>query len=242
MEEQTIMENELVRKLGRDFHAIFTPERTLNFWQVIITLAIAFILGLIITKTYSKTHKGTTYSQSFCHTIIIMGMVIAIIMMIIGENIARAFSLVGALSIIRFRTAVKDARDTGFVFFAMAAGMACGTRFYLTGVTMTVVICALIILLSKLDYGAKPTVDKLLMVRVPNHIPYQEHFTDYFMKYLSHYALTSVDSVRQGAMTELAYNIRFKRNKNEQEFLDGLRSLNDNNKITLLFRDQRVDI
>ena len=96
MEEQTIMENELVRKLGRDFHAIFTPERTLNFWQVIITLAIAFILGLIITKTYSKTHKGTTYSQSFCHTIIIMGMVIAIIMMIIGENIARAFSLVYA--------------------------------------------------------------------------------------------------------------------------------------------------
>jgi len=234
--------NEFIKKINEDITTVFTPERALNFWQVVVTLLIAFALGLIITRTYSKTHKGTTYSQSFCHTMIIMTMVVAIVMMIIGQNIARAFSLVGALSIIRFRTAVKDARDTGFVFFAMAAGMACGTGFYMTGVTMAVVICLLILLLDKLDYGAKPTIDKLLLIRIPNHISYQEHFAGHFIKFLSHYALTSVEIVQQGVMTELTYNIRFKRNKSEQEFISGLRELNDNNKITLIFRDQRVDI
>jgi len=229
-------------KLIRDFHNILTPERAISFWQTLITLLIAFILGLIITKTYTKTHKGTTYSQSFCHTIIIMCMVIAIIMVIIGSNIARAFSLVGALSVIRFRTAVKDARDTGFVFFAMAAGMACGCYFYLTGITMTVTISLLILLLNKFDYGAKTSIDKLLTLRLPNNIPYQEHFTDHFMKYLSHYALTTVDVVQQGALTELTYNVRLKPRTNEKDFLDGLRTLNDNNKVTLLYRDQRVDI
>jgi len=234
--------DDLMQKINRDIATILTPERALNFWQVVISLLIAFVLALIITKTYSKTHKGTTYSQSFCHTIIIMAMVIAVIMMIIGSNIARAFSLVGALSIIRFRTAVKDARDTGFVFFSMAAGMACGTRFYLTGITMTLMICLFILLLSKWDYGAKVISDKLLTIRVPNHIHYQEHFAEHFIKFLSHYALTSVDAVQQGTMSELTYNIRFKRHKNEKDFLDGLRTLNDNNKITLIFRDQRVDI
>jgi uncharacterized protein DUF4956 len=237
-----VTEQDFLKRIGEDVTNIITPERTLNFWQVVITLVMSFVLGLIITKTYSKTHKGTTYSQSFCHTIIIMCMVIAIIMIVIGSNIARAFSLVGALSIIRFRTAVKDARDTGFVFFGMAAGMACGTKFFLTGITMTLTICFLILLLTKWDYGAKPNVDKLLTLRLPNHISYQEHFTDHFLKYLSHFALTTVDLVQMGSMTELTYNVRFKAGQDEKEFLDGIRTLNDNNKVTLIYRDQRVDI
>lgn len=233
---------ELLDRVKQDIANVFSPERMLNFWEVVIGLGLAFLLGIIITQVYSRTHKGTTYSQSFCHTVILMAMVVAVVMMIIGSNIARAFSLVGALSIIRFRTAVKDARDTGFVFFAMAAGMACGTGFYLTGLTMTVMVCLLLLLLSAIDYGAKPTVDKLLTVRVPVHLPYQTYFEDHFQKFLSHYSLTMVDSVQQGALTELTYNIRFKKDRDEKAFLDGLRPLVDNNKVTLLFRDQRVDL
>ncbi len=232
----------IIKQIGEDVFNVLTPERTLNFWQVVITLLIAFILGIMITKTYSKTHKGATYSQSYCHTIIIMTMVISIIMIIIGSNIARAFSLVGALSIIRFRTAVKDARDTGFVFFAMAAGMACGTGFYATGLTMTIVICSAILFLDKIDYGKKPSSDKLLTIRVKSNYDYQTNFTEYFINHLTHYALTSVGSVQQGVLTELNYNIRFKKKVDEQEFLKGLRAMNDNNKVTLVYRDQCVDL
>ncbi len=235
------MDNAL-KQVGEDVLNILTPERALNFWQVVVTLTLAFLLGILITKTYSATHKGTTYSQSFCHTIIIMAMVISIIMIIIGSNIARAFSLVGALSIIRFRTAVKDARDTGFVFFAMAAGMACGTSYFGTAVTMTFVICLAIILLHKLDYGAKASPEKILTLRVPGRISYQEHFRELFMKYLKFFSLTSVETVQQGTLTELTYMIRFKKETDEQPFLQALRELNDNNKVSLIYREQRVDL
>jgi len=67
---------DFIQNLCGDFMNIVTPERAISFWQVIITLLISFLLGLLITQTYAKTHRGTTYSQSFCHTIIIMAMVV----------------------------------------------------------------------------------------------------------------------------------------------------------------------
>ena len=83
-----------------------------------------------------------------------MGMVVSIIMLIVGANIARAFSLVGALSIIRFRNAIKETRDVGFVFFAMAIGMATGTKFYLLAIVAAVIISLVILLLTELVYSS----------------------------------------------------------------------------------------
>ena len=100
----------------------------LTSWQdIVINIIIAFILGVIISWIYRRTHRGYSYSNSFISTLTILSMVTAFVMMVIGNNIARAFSLVGALSIIRFRTAVKDTRDTAFVFLSLAVGMAVGT-------------------------------------------------------------------------------------------------------------------
>lgn len=84
--------------------------------DVILTVVLSFVLSLMIGYVYRGTHRGASYTQSYVQTMVIMGMVVAIIMLIIGSNIARAFSLVGALSIVRFRNAVKDSRDVGFIF------------------------------------------------------------------------------------------------------------------------------
>ena len=82
---------------------------------------------MVLALTYRYTHKGLSYSQSFTQTILLVALIVSIVMMTIGSNVARAFALVGALSIIRFRTVVKDTRDTAFVFAALAVGMAAGT-------------------------------------------------------------------------------------------------------------------
>ncbi len=94
----------------------------------------------------------------------VMGVTTSIVMMIIGSNIARAFSLVGALSIIRFRTAVKDARDTAYLFAAMIAGMGCGTEFYMPAIAMTVFISILLLLLYHFDYGIKQKLESIVRV------------------------------------------------------------------------------
>src|SRR5512145_2556108 len=103
-------------------------------WKLLIALTLTLFLCVGLAYFYRETHRGLSYSASFTHTIIIMGVTISLIMVLIGSNIARAFALVGALSIIRFRNPVKDARDVGFIFMAMAIGMATGTGFYLAAV------------------------------------------------------------------------------------------------------------
>ena len=84
---------------------IYTPS------EMMLNVSVAFLLGLFISYVYKKTHKGLSYSQSFMLTLVFVTIIVAIVMMIIGNNLARAFALVGALSIIRFRTVVKDTKD-----------------------------------------------------------------------------------------------------------------------------------
>lgn len=91
----------------------------------VLRLLLAFVLSVFIVNIYRWTHADIP-KKSFTDTLIILCMLISVVMVIIGDSIARAFSLVGALSIIRFRTAIQDPRDIGFVFYALAVGMAIG--------------------------------------------------------------------------------------------------------------------
>jgi len=90
--------------------------------DLLLAMSVAALLCFVLANIYRQTHRGTSYSQSFIVTLFMMSVATAVVMMIIGSNIARAFSLVGALSIIRFRTAVKDSRDTGYLFSRFVRG------------------------------------------------------------------------------------------------------------------------
>lgn len=87
--------------------------------DMFVVLMLSFILCLVLGFIYRYTHKGVSYSQSYVQTLVVMGVTIALIMLIVGSNIARAFALVGALSIVRFRNAMKETKDIGFIFMAM---------------------------------------------------------------------------------------------------------------------------
>jgi uncharacterized membrane protein YhiD involved in acid resistance len=171
-----------------------------------------------------------------------MSMVVAVIMLIIGSNIARAFTLVGALSIIRFRNAIKDTRDVGFIFFAMAIGMACGTRFYLLAIFSTIIICLLWWVLSKLNLFTKDIREQILKVRLPGDMRYDTLFESMFSRYLTRFSLIAVETVQAGTLTELVYGIELKRQADAQEFLNELRKLNNNNKVALITGFHEVDL
>jgi uncharacterized membrane protein YhiD involved in acid resistance len=127
-------------------------------------MTVAAVLTYVLAQVYRTTHRGTSYSQTYIHTLFMMSVATAVIMMIIGSNIARAFSLVGALSIIRFRTAVKDARDTGYLFAAVVIGMGCGTQFYMPAIGFTAFISALMIGAHLVEFGRKLTPDNIIRV------------------------------------------------------------------------------
>lgn len=202
--------------------------------DVVLVLLLSFALSAFIGWIYKITHRGTSYMQSFVFTLVLNGMVVALVMLIVGSNIARAFSLVGALSIIRFRNAVKETRDVGFIFFTMAIGMAVGTRFFLLAIVGTVVISLAILLMVRFDWYAHEISSQILRIQVPTDTPFDTIFDRIFVKYTSTSELISVDSVHSGMLTELTYSIGMKRSNQVQEFLGEIQKLSGNNKVTLI--------
>lgn len=213
-----------------------------SIYDVVLTIVLAFVLSLLIGTTYKYTHRGVAYSQSYVQTLVLMAMVVGIIMLVIGSNIARAFTLVGALSIVRFRNAVKETRDVGYIFFAMAIGMASGTRFYLLAVVATLVICGLLWLMDRNNFFAKEAAVQLLKVRLPSDMPYATLFGGVFDRFLNRFELVAMESVQAGTLLELVYSVEIKRAADVQAFLRELAALNDNNKVVLVTGQQEVDL
>ena len=210
--------------------------------DIVFTIILSFLLSLVVAWTYKVTYKGVAYTQSFVHTLILMGMVVAIIMLVIGSNIARAFTLVGALSIVRFRNAIKDTRDVGFIFYTMGMGMAVGTRFYLLAVISTMMIAFIWWGISTLNMFAKDVQEQILKVRLPADMSYERLFTPVFTAYLNRYNLIAIETVQAGLLTELVYGIEFKKKADSRAFMEELRRLNDNNKVALITGHHEVDL
>lgn len=122
--------------------------------EIIINITVAIVVGVILSIVYRATHKGLSYSQSFCQTIVFIALIVALVMMVIGGSLARAFALVGAMSIIRFRTVLKDTKDMSYVFAALALGMGAGTsNYFLVGVgTLSLSLLAFVLYLT--NFGA----------------------------------------------------------------------------------------
>lgn len=182
--------------------------------EVLLAMTMSTLLAFVLSSTYRVTHRGTSYSQSFLVTMFIMAVATSVVMMIIGSNIARAFSLVGALSIIRFRTAVKDARDTGYLFAAMIAGMGCGTQFYMAAIMMTFFVSGLVLALYKFDYGIKAKLESILRITYRREGETQQQIEEYLGRSFKDYRMinrildfgpdeeTNVYVVRPGSSTD----------------------------------------
>lgn len=205
----------------------------LTLVKALISMLLSFGLGLLITYTYRKTHNGRNYSQSFVHTIIIMGVVLSLIMIVIGNNIAVAFGLVGAFSIIRFRTAMSDPKDIGFIFFSMAAGTACGLGYYLLAALFTLGTCLIIYGLYGSRYGAEQD-NKTLKITIPENLSYEHMFDDIFEEHLEMYRLLEVETINFGAMFQLVYSIRSYSESSDKELIDAIRERNGNMKVSIV--------
>jgi len=202
--------------------------------DVVLVFLLSFVLSAFIGWIYKITHRGTSYTQSFVFTLVLNGMVVALVMMIVGSNIARAFSLVGALSIIRFRNAVKETRDVGFIFFTMAIGMAVGTQFYTLAVIGAVVISLLILLMVRFDWFSQNMTNQILRVHVPGDAPFSDFFENIFLKYTRSAELIGVDSIQSGTLMELTYSVGLKKPGLADAFIAEIKKMNNNNKVTLI--------
>lgn len=205
----------------------------LGTWETLMAMVLALSCLAVISLAYRFTHKGPEYSQSFVQTLILTGLVTTLIMIVIGSNIARAFSLVGALSIIRFRNAVKETRDVGFIFFAMAIAMACGTRFYSLAILATLLISSVMIILYLFNFGSRrQPPERLLTVQLPAGLDPERILGPVLEQLFSSHQLVSVGNARQGLYTEALVAVRPRDETTPGAVLEKISAVNDNLKIT----------
>lgn len=228
--------DELLKLSSTDILSSFT------IWEAVMSFGMSFILALVLGLFYRITHQGTSYSQGYVHTMVVMCFTVAIIMLIIGSNIARAFSLVGALSIIRFRNAVKETRDVGFIFLAMAIGMACGTRFYLLATVFTGFACAAIYFMYRFEVGKMVNPEMMLKVYLPSGESLDDAFSKEFVDFTTGSRLIAVESVGQGMFNELTYTIEFKKNASTNDFITAIRHRNGGAKVQLVTGLQNTNV
>lgn len=224
--------------------AIFTSgttEAALTLTHALYTILTSILLGGIISLTYMKTSSQGSYSPNFTLTMMLLPAIVSIIILLIGSNIARAFSLAGAFSIIRFRSAPGDPKDIAYVLFTMAAGLAVGVGSFGYAVLFTVLLCTLMFMLNVFKFGQKKTTQRLLKVTIPEDLGYEEAFAEVFNTFQIAYELKKVRTTELGSLYELVFLITMNQQTKQKEFLDAIRCRNGNLDITLTMSPTATD-
>ncbi|WP_405099001.1 DUF4956 domain-containing protein [Oceanobacillus sp. FSL H7-0719] len=197
-------------------------------------MTIATVLSIIITLIYQITFTGERYSQNFVHTIIIMSVVVSVIMNVVSDNAGVAFGLFAVFSLIRFRSAVTDAKDIAYIFFGLSVGMTCGLYQFTLAVVMTFFASILFYILYKFNYG-KGKDTQILKVTVPENLNHENLLDDVFQEYTLSYTLRQVETTNLGTMIMYTYAIRTKNDTKDKMLLDRIREKNANLKVSLAY-------
>ncbi|OGH59387.1 MAG: hypothetical protein A2725_00990 [Candidatus Magasanikbacteria bacterium RIFCSPHIGHO2_01_FULL_33_34] len=214
---------------------------TYSMSQIVLNIVLTFVLSFVIAMVYKKTHKGLSYSQSFVFTLVLMSVIVSVVMMVIGNSLARAFGLLGAFSIIRFRTAVKDTKDTGYIFFALAIGMAVGTGSYSIAVIGTVLILLIILILDKINFGSMRKHEYLLSFVVNHDEGAGNSFESVFKKHLKNSMLLNINSKRDGKASEMTYHASFVDENKKEDFVRELSGMSGVEKVHLITSKEDVE-
>ncbi len=210
--------------------------------DILLVIVLGFFTAVVIGYTYSATYVGTSYSQSFVQTVVLLTIVVGIIMLVIGSNIARAFSLVGALSVVRFRNAVKDTRDVGYVFYAMAIGMAIGTQFYALAIISTAAISFILWFMFTTDMFANRSKSNILRLRLSPDLSPEDLLEEIFNRYLRRHNLIATESVQGGLLIEHVFEVELRNEQDTVNFLNRVREITNNNKMVLIRGYHEVNI
>lgn len=213
---------------------VFAP----SFSDVLANIAVSLVCSFVVSLIYRVTYRGPGYSESFVNSIVFLSVITTLVIMIIGNNLARAFGLVGALSIIRFRTAIKDTMDIVYIFLALAIGMAGGVAYYKLAVTGTIVVGAILILFSKSNFSLFLSNQYMLQCIYTNDEPGVNTVTALLTSYCNSYEIISVRSNEVESTLEYSYYIRVKKNKDVNHLITEMHKVRGIKNINLFFDQQ----
>lgn len=198
---------------------------TNSYFSVALCTAVSLVLGLAVAMIYMRK---SVYSKSFVVTLALLPVIVQAVIMLVNGNLGAGVAVMGAFSLVRFRSVPGSAREIGAIFFAMAIGLATGMGYVVFAVLFTAVVGAAMLALSATRFGSPKRQEKLLKITIPENLDYNGLFDDLFQKYTGGAELITVKTTNMGSLYELHYHVMLKSNGIEKEFIDRLRCRNGN--------------
>ena len=208
------------------FSSILTgTEGSLTIQNALLCMLVSILLGLLIAVIYGA--QGTC-SKNFMVTLTLLPVLVQMVIMLVNGNLGTSVAVLGAFSLVRFRSVPGSSKEMAVIFFAMAVGLATGTGFLSFAVVMTIMIGGVFLVLGKTRFGDSKQENKDLRITIAEHLDYTEIFDDIFRKYTDSCSLQRVKTTNLGSMYELEYHITLKDIAKEKEMLDAIRCRNGN--------------
>jgi len=210
-----------------------TTASTQSFSTIVVMSLLAVVCGIILALAYQITHRGFSYSQTFVHSLILIVLITTLVMLVISGNITRAFTLIGALSIIRFRSAVKNSLDIVYIFAAAVIGMGIGTGSSQLAIWSTVAIVTVLFILNSIHFGSPTHQHHVLRITTQKKSA-PENMEELLSPYVKSLSLISAHSLQAGKLTELTFLVQFKKSTPRVQAITQLQKLSFVTQVSLL--------
>lgn len=205
------------------------------------SLLICFLVSIILGFMIAMVHRGTAKSsKNFLITVCLLPILVQSVMLMVNGNLGTSIAIMGAFSLVRFRSIPGTSREIIIVFFAMAVGLATGIGQIWFAVILTILGSGMIILFNKIRLFENS--EKVLKVLIPENLDYEEVFDDIFFEYTNKINLIKSKTTNMGSMFELTYSVVLKDNVKEKDFIDKIRMRNGNLKVILSSDIDNVDL
>ncbi len=211
---------------------------TLTYRTAFICTGFSLLLGLAIALCYYFSGRATKY---FCISLAILPVLVQTVIMLVNGNLGTGVAIVGAFSLIRFRSIPGTSREITCVFFAMVVGLAAGTGYVTYAIFITVFVCVSMLLLNLLPFRGRKEKQQTLKITIYEDLDYTEIFDDLFKEYLKYWEIEQVKTINMGSMYQIVYKMEQRDKKREKEFIDALRCRNGNLNIVCGRYIQPVD-
>ena len=213
-----------------------TADTTMDIGNTIIYMLVAAVFGLIIGGVYFAVCKREHRSLSFFLSLVMIPAVVAVVISLIGSNVARAFSIAGVFALVRYRSIPGDGKDIAFVFMAMASGLACGLGYLTLGLVVVLVLSVVVVLVNLLGRFLVKSECRQLRILIPEDMDYHGVFDDLWKEYTTRASLERIKTTNMGTLYELTYMVYLKGGINEKKFMDEIRTRNGN--LTVIMSKQ----
>jgi type IV secretory pathway VirB2 component (pilin) len=198
---------------------------TLSIESAILCTLVSLALGMVIAVSYMA--QGT-FTKNFIITLVLLPALVQTVIMIVNGNLGTSVAVMGAFSLVRFRSTPGSAREISGIFFAMVIGLATGMGYLTYAVLITVIVGLVMFILTKSKFAESKTVTKDLKVTIPENLDYTDIFDDIFSKFTKSSILNKVKTTNLGSMYELQYSVEMLDESQEKQFIDELRCRNGN--------------